>query len=229
MSITREGYALLYNCFRASCSRGRGVIHILDGLSKSALDKKERQSKKFEPKFYRYKTEPAKVEHLRGNSTLTQEQLKEQHIRYAPDRDTVVFPIFDIVGHEVGVVDRSYTGRDPKAISYWFNDVPKIHFPLEDATTNVCMLVEDVPSAIRATPFITCAALLGTNLTSDCLMELRNRFNVLYIALDEDATLKALAMVKQYRVYFKDVIAVPLKKDIKNCTDTELEELFQKL
>ena len=226
MSISREGYALLYHCFRASCSRGRGVIHILDGLHKAAIAKAEKQTASFSPKWYRYKTEPAQIENLKGSTTLTKEELAEQHVRYAKDRGTVVFPIFDHVGHEVGVVDRSYVGRDPKALTYWFSDVPKMHFPLEEATTSVCMLVEDIPSAIKATKHVTSVALLGTNLTSDCLMHLRGKFTTLYIALDEDATDKAIQMAKKYSIFFKEVIPVPLKKDIKNMNDEELDDLF---
>jgi len=229
MSLTRTGYAILYNCFRASCVRGRGVIHILDGLQRSAIAIKEKQEKRFVPKPYKYRTIPATVENLRSNTTLTQQELTEQHVRYAPDRNTVVFPIFDVFGHEVGVVDRSYTGRSPKSISYWFNNVPKIHHPIGKYQSTACVVVEDVPSSIKAHHYMNSVALLGTNLTSDCLMELRDMYDTLYIALDEDATSEAINMAKKYSIYFKEVRAVPLKKDIKNMNEKELQELFKRL
>ena len=58
-------------------------------------------------------------------------------------------------------------------------------------------------------------------------MVLKNRFKTLYIALDEDATVKAINMAKKYRVFFNDVIAIPLKKDIKNMTNEELSKALE--
>jgi len=227
MSVTREGYALLYNCFRASCARGRGVVHVLDGLSKAGLEYKK--GKTFEPKSYVYKTVPAAVWNMPKEITLTEQELIDQHVRYAVDRDTVVYPIFDVVGHEVGVVDRSYKGRSPKALSYWFKDVPKVHFPLTSLRTEACVVVEDIPSSIKLVPYINSVALLGTNITSDCLTHLSHLYEVLIIILDEDATAKALEMEKQYRLFFKAVVVVPAQKDIKNMTDKEIKALLRGL
>jgi len=218
MSVTREDTLILYHCFRAGCSYGRGAIHLLDFTKKPLL-----KEPSFKPQEYKYRTVPALSNHLDSKITLSLNEIAAQHIRYAQDRKTVVFPIFDSFGKEVGVVDRSYQGRDPKAITYWFNDVPKIHFPLGVPNKGKILLVEDIPSSIRAAPYIKSAALLGTSLTPTVLRHLRQFYDDVYIALDEDATGKALAMQKRYQLFFRNFSVVILSKDLKNMTDDEIE------
>ena len=45
-------------------------------------------------------------------------------------------------------MDRSYSGRKPKSIVYWFNDVPKIYFPSGiELFSDRVVIVEDILSS----------------------------------------------------------------------------------
>ena len=67
-------------------------------------------------------------------------------------------------------------------------------------------------------------ALLGTNLKDSYLTEVF-QYDTIYIALDEDASTKALKMQKILGLV-KDVHVVLLDKDIKYMTLQELKRLF---
>ena len=224
MSVTREGHSLLYNCFRASCTSGRGAVLLLDSLHKHRLKEETKAESRFTPRPYRYRT-TALTEH----TVLTPEELANQHVRWAVDRKTIVYPIFDIYGREVGVVDRSDT-RKPKAITYWFNDVPKIHLPLSShAGADTIIVVEDTPSAIVAERYMRSAALLGTHISDRVGELLRNNFRHMYLALDADATTKAIKLVRKYEVFFDSLRPVVISKDIKDMSKEEADTLFRGL
>jgi hypothetical protein len=226
MSITREDDSLLYHCFRASCKRGHGVLFVLDSYCKtrrSNSDTPEADSK-FKPRDYPYYTVRATRVNVGPSCPLSDQELREQNVGYACDRRTVAYPIYSLEGRQVGVVDRSYIGRNPKALTYWFNDVPKIHFPLSSRTSSTCLIVEDIPSAIKANRYITSAALLGTHMTNDVVMHLRNHFDSLIIALDKDATDKAFELMHHSILFREGISILPLPKDIKDMDDDEVRE-----
>lgn len=225
MAVTRDQYCLKYHCFRATCARGSGVIpHI-------SLDQPTR--KEFKPNEYKDMLRPlsgGEKSYLHKRFEITEQQVQEQGIMFNPTRCTYIFPIRDIRGYTVGYVDRDFTGtRDLKAISYWFNDVPKLHFVLQGKIGGTCLVVEDIPSAIKAGKFVSTTALLGSHITDAQASHLSRLFSTIVLALDEDAFLKAIKLQRRYRFYFADFQLLRLTKDIKNMTYNEIEKLLEEV
>ena len=219
-SVTRTNVGILHHCFRASCNHGSGFIttDYIDSLPKQ---------KKFTPKEYNYDTrfpEGEDLEYLR-RFEFTIDTCKEYGIRYNPSRHSYVFDIHDWRGYTIGVVDRDFHNRrNVKAISYWFNEVVKLHFtPVRGDT---CIIVEDIPSAIKADHFLPAVALQGTGLNTEQVNFIKKLYSNIIIAFDSDATAKAVSLRNKYSLYFYSITVLPLDKDIKDTSYYELNEMF---
>lgn len=84
------------------------------------------------------------------------------------------------------------------------------------------VLVEDWVSC--ETLDVPAVALLGTNLRQELVTVLSNITDRLVIALDNDATLKAIKLKEQVSFFFKQVDVLHLPKDPKDMNEEELDE-----
>jgi len=92
-------------------------------------------------------------------------------------------------------------------------------------TNPVHVVVEDVPSAISISDWVTGYALLGTNLTEEHMAYLSSVPKVI-VALDKDATDKALQMVRKLNTVTSTDLLV-LDHDLKSMGEIERERLIR--
>jgi len=221
-SITKEHTGVLYHCFRAGCSRGSGFIP-------GVIDYKQVKTKKFTAQEYNPETvalSKSQIEYLSTSMYMTTAEIRQAGIVFSPERSSYIFPIFNVNGYTVGCVDRDFTGkRVPKAITYWFNDCPKLHF-VRTVGTSTLLIVEDIPSCIRAGTYIDSCALLSSNINVEQARHIASYYKDIIIALDNDAFNKAIQLKRKYSFYFNSIMLLHLTKDIKNMTDKEARELL---
>ncbi len=92
------------------------------------------------------------------------------------------------------------------------------------------VLVEDVPSALRAAPYMNAVALLGTNVSEEAAYEIaEHQTGRVIIALDADATTQAIRLAQEYRLIWRDVGVAILTKDLKDQTEEELWETINRM
>lgn len=223
-SITRTNLGILYNCYRASCQRGHGFIPTV------YVDSSETK-KVSKPKIRTYPCSTRELtdeeqEYLTKKFEFSAETIKDAGIIYSPERSSYIFPIRTWNGYNVGVVDRDFHNqRDLKAITYWFNDVPKLYFtPVQGDTV---IIVEDIPSAIKVSKFVPAIALMGTSLGDKEVNLIRKFYSKIIIALDNDAISKAVSLTRKYGFYFKTCTLLPLLKDIKDMKYEDIKNLIQ--
>lgn len=141
------------------------------------------------------------------------------NIYYYP-RDRRV--VFNYKGLYVGrALDK---GIQPKWYVYTDTETPFVVQKYNVARSEGVILVEDCISACNASRVMDSIALLGTNLSDLHLTDVL-KYDKIYIALDEDATSKALKM-QQILELVKHCRVIPLKKDIKYMGLDELERLI---
>jgi len=113
------------------------------------------------------------------------------------------------------------------------DNVPMSWYPFNFVKSNLklpLIVVEDQFSAIKACLYMNSVALLGTNLSALKVNELlKSGYSHIVIALDKDATGKAVDMLLMYKDLFPKLTILVLTKDIKDCSDKELEILFKDL
>jgi hypothetical protein len=150
-------------------------------------------------------------------------------IRFNPKTERYTYPINSPIFTQRGVVARSQEGAKPKTINYFHEEgvLPiSWYYPVSGKTPEV-IIVEDQQSAIKVSRQYTAAAILGTNLTIDKVMEILRQGKEYYICLDKDATLKSIYYAKRYSLFGK-FRHVTLEKDMKYLTDEEIKELINK-
>ena len=140
-------------------------------------------------------------------------------IRYDFKRNRVAY----IVKADNKIVDaagRSLDGRSPKW--YRYNNSP---VPFACGDKSIAIVVEDCASACSISDIVTGVALLGTNL-SDEHVNFLCKYDRLFVALDKDATDKALDMVKILCRKVPTKLMV-LHRDLKNLTNEERHEFIR--
>ena len=125
-----------------------------------------------------------------------------------------------------GWVLRSDGSVAPKALTYLDEGAIGLSWykAFEDGPT---VLVEDIPSAIRASAYVNAVALMGTECGLEKAMEIRN--NATYpvvVALDQDATKKAADHVTHYQLLWRAPRLLPLQKDIKDMKEPAVCQLL---
>jgi hypothetical protein len=89
------------------------------------------------------------------------------------------------------------------------------------------VLVEDIPSAVRASKYVNAVALLGTGIGLSRAVEIAETTSrPIMVALDQDAVDLSFKWARKYSLLWGDVKVLPLKKDMKNMTEEELKELL---
>lgn len=89
------------------------------------------------------------------------------------------------------------------------------------------VLVEDIPSAVRASRYVNSVALLGTKVGLDRAIEIADHApRPLYVAFDQDATDQAHRLAQRYALLWQGAQVLPLTKDIKDMKEKDIEELL---
>lgn len=89
------------------------------------------------------------------------------------------------------------------------------------------VVVEDVPSAVRASLYVNSVALLGTGIGTSRAAEIaENATRPIVMALDQDATNLSFKWARKWGLLWGDVNVLPLKQDLKDMKEKELCQLF---
>ena len=140
-------------------------------------------------------------------------------IRYDFKRNRVVFLVKD--GNKVvDAAGRSIDGRSPKWYRYGNSQHPYL---CGDSST--CIVVEDCASACSISNISTGVALLGTNLLDEHINVI-SKYERVFVALDKDATDKAVDMVKTLCKVVPTKLMV-LPRDLKNMTKDERDDFLR--
>jgi hypothetical protein len=143
----------------------------------------------------------------------------EHALMYDVKEDRVVFPVVHD-GKLVDATGRTLSKRIPKWKRYG-----KSGLPYTSGCGKVAVVVEDcVSAAIVGYGSFVGVALLGTSL-QDSHKRYLAQFSTAVIALDPDALVKSIQMVKELRGYVENVRLLKLQDDIKYRNPTDMDKL----
>ena len=141
-------------------------------------------------------------------------------IRYDVRMNRVVFLIKD--GRKVvDAAGRSLDGRGPKWYRYGSSRSPFV----SGAGTSAACIVEDCASACSVCGIVSGVALLGTNLLTEHI-EVLKQYDRVFVALDKDATDKAITMVRMLHLHVPTRLMV-LHTDLKNMEKDERNDFLR--
>jgi hypothetical protein len=114
------------------------------------------------------------------------------------------------------------TGARTKALTYINDDEEGLSW-YKTSPSAPTVLVEDIPSSVRASKYMNAVALLGTGIGVARANEISNHaVRPICLALDQDATDLSFKWAKKYSLLWGDVRVLPLKKDLKDMDEEEL-------
>ena len=218
-SITNDMGNLVWNCYKVSCtvSGGTRVPLSISDVQKRLNPVTDTTEDTFEL--------PAYVVPHRNKRAVVKWCAEwginedEHALMYDVKEDRVVFPVVHD-GKLVDATGRTLSKRIPKWKRYG-----KSGLPYTSGCGKVAVVVEDcVSAAIVGYGSFVGVALLGTSL-QDSHKRYLAQFSTAVIALDPDALVKSIQMVKELRGYVKNVRLLKLQDDIKYRNPTDMEKL----
>lgn len=234
LSIKLDGESglILYHCFRGNC----GESGVLGGSKLGKLYTYKATEPKVKPPF-----DDSSVFELGGEddapSYLAINKINSWGLgladyRWGYDRNTgrLAIPVYGPIAELRGYVLRAITEHQkPKALT----GVVRREDPFigwigarEPKDLKNVIVVEDIPSAIRVAKVgYQAVALCGNSPSDAALDELRRygRDRKIIFALDPDATVNAIGLVRRYGLRGASAVLV-LQKDFKNQTDKEASD-----
>lgn len=226
-SVTNKSGTLMWNCFHADCAvKGRtnrrittdNADNILSILSKNTQKETSSYLKVpfIKPKSWSRVIPPRGLDYV----NLVNTSGRYDDIYYDVRRERLVYPIYDTLGILRDGVGRTMTGERPKWYRYG-----NYEGGFRIGTSDIAVVVEDVPSAISISEWVSGYALLGTSLRERHINEL-STYRRVVVALDKDATDKALTIMRALNSVVPTGILM-LDKDLKTLGDEERERTIR--
>ena len=218
---TREGDSFFWKCFRASCG--------VSGQQGPGKVVRTTQPRKRVIKGYEGELEPlseAWCLYLHKAVGFTPWHIEKAGALYAPAEHRVAFPIYSPMGFRRGWMLRSYT-LEPKALTFPEKDEPRLSYYRGPRVSDPLVVVEDIPSAVRASKYTNAVALLGTGCTFDDAAEMSAHFDKVVWALDKDACNISLKWMFKFGGLFRENSVLMLQEDMKDMEEEALEALLQ--
>ena len=227
-SVTDTGFERLWYCFHADChTKGSTGVQLTKENSKAAFKEKITSietNDEFEipDTFVSLSRSKQAEEYVKKVGSYEAYLSGLADIRYDLQQDRVVYLVKSISnGRVVDATGRSLTNRKPKWRRY---GVSRNTFICGEGLCGI--LVEDCPSACSISHLGVGVSLMGTSLLDEHI-DVIKQFKKVYIALDKDATGKAILMMKKLRNYVPTKLIV-LNKDLKDMQIGERNEFIRR-
>lgn len=240
-AVTRRGGDALYVCHRASCGY-KGVLSISGNPTRLTPRKKPEKDHVLRCNTFPLTQQTRAA--LRDRFEFTDPMIDYYQLSETWEGD-IIIPVYNsrglIQGHERRVKDPKkakairYNGLDADGMA-WYNAMPSYGLPAElipkayrerRFIDHSVVLVEDVYSAMKANAFINTVALLGTSMSPEKAAAIATMgYERVILALDQDATTKAAALVRRYRGLLPNMQVLPLRADIKDTPYAQVAQLI---
>ncbi len=211
---------VLWHCFRASCS---GV----KGTNTSVPHSPETRTIRKEAVRFEGKTEPLtdeEVAWIEQNWGIT-----DPPYWYHTDDfgGRIAMSIRSPKYEHRGWVLRDIEGKSgTKALTFLAEGVSQSWYKTDPTAPTV--VVEDIPSAVRASRYVNSIALLGTGVGMSKAEEIaQHATRPIVIALDPDALQKAFKIAAEYHLLLNAPRVMLLDKDIKDMEEDYLQDLIR--
>lgn len=237
LSISKNYNGILWFCFHADCQSSGHIF--TEPTSSEIIEyvKQQESSAQTEfkiPAYFLIGTNRYTTLFLESYEIKAAYQDKRIEVYFDVKEQRQVFLLYGLTGTCLGAIGRSYTHK-PKWKFYKSGEENKVPLIVPKYGTaarpyykineeKVGVIVEDAISATKVSSIYNGIAILGTYLSSAYLPYFL-LFDRLYIALDADATDKAIKMQK-YLNTFRPTKIIQLKDDIKDMSTDAVKGLF---
>ena len=228
-SVSEVNGERMWYCFHADCDvRGRTGFRVRKDtpmhpllLKKEPAQQEPSLSFQVPDTFVSLSRQPEAEAYVRRVNAYEAYRNGLVDIRYDFRTKRVVY----LIRHDNRVVDAAGRALDKHMKPKWWR-YGKSGYPFVCGTERVGVICEDCASACSVAGYLTGIALLGTSLLESHIPTLRT-YDRLVVALDKDATKKALDLVRRLQA-IRPTSLVILDKDVKDMTDDERKHTFDR-
>jgi hypothetical protein len=223
ITLNEEG-TLLWNCFRASCDIGDGSGVAISGAANRKVHVPDRR-RVFDGITVPLRDEDAvKVEELWGIRD-------PEHWYFTPDAGgRVAMSIRSPKFLHRGWVLRDLWGRQQRKALTYVNDGEIGISWYKTQPGKPTVIVEDIPSAVRASKYVNAVALCGTGCGVARAMEINEyATRPIHVALDLDAVQTGVRIARRWALLWGDVRVTVTEKDMKDMDEGRLCQLLEGL
>lgn len=235
-AITRTSEAeALYKCHRATCGKA-GRLAVWGFRLRQVSDNSTQKGDSFTPRLHTRDTrELGKgwASELLDKYEISPDDTNWAGWREESNSGLLVCPIRSPLGVVRGYETRRskvqiHNVSSAKTDSYRILDEPWLGW-YRRIEAGPVVLVEDAISALKVSRSFPVACLHGSHVHLDMLVEILSIVGngSIILALDRDATGKALKFVVEWRFLAPNFRCVPLSKDLKYSTDLEIKEILR--
>lgn len=146
-------------------------------------------------------------------------KIRKGTIQYSP---LMIFPVFDIYDNLL-MYQARYFGNLKNVPKYWTVGNRAVIHTIGN-NPRVCTLVEDLLSAIKVGRYTTGIPIFGSDISTETVLRLRDRYETLLIWLDKDKRRYAHARALSIRYLFNSVRVIDSEADPKDYDNQELKE-----
>lgn len=149
-------------------------------------------------------------------------KIRKGTIDYAP---LMIFPVFDVYENLL-MYQARYFGSRNDCPKYWTVGNRGVLHILGDTKGATITLVEDIVSAIKCSRFGASLPIFGSDISTELIIRIYNRFRNLNIWLDKDKRKYAHARMQSVRYLFDTVRVIDSEVDPKEYNNQELKEFL---
>jgi hypothetical protein len=165
----------------------------------------------------KYALSPTEISRNRIGWSPNGWMIRKGTITYSP---LMIFPVFDPFGN-LTMFQARYFGSEPKLPKYWTMGNKNVLHIMETSTKTIC-LSEDLISAIKLSRHVSAMPIFGSDISTEMIIQLHNRFANLIIWLDKDKRKYAHARGLSVRYLFDSVKVVDSEADPKDYNDADM-------
>ncbi len=230
-SVGEERGQRMWHCFHANChTSGRTEFRIRKDTPYHPMLKKITPNEKdgagsglfvVPDTFVPLSRKPEAETYVRRVGAYDAYREGRADIRYDFRMNRVVY----LIKERGRVVDAAGRSLDPNIKPKWWR-YGKSGNPFVVGRHATGVILEDCASACSVSSYVSGIALLGTNLMDSHIPVLRT-FDRLVVALDKDATSKAISMVRKLKP-IRPTSLVILDKDVKDMSNDERKRTFER-
>lgn len=245
LSITRfSSTSGAYQCKRASCAK-EGWIGDRYGTHYAPVNKpKEREARIYDGTIEEISDD--NVERYADKYGWTSEEVRRTGVGWSPEYQRSVWKILSPTGSVRGIELRTLNPQSrAKTLHFrhsadeWVGYVgldrdggAEARSGRSGSSTDgqggqPLVAVEDLISAYRVGQVYPCAAVMGSHITFDILMDLMKVSHTIVLMLDRDATEKAEKFARRFSFLCPDFVHIPITRDLKYEDPEKIKDIIE--
>lgn len=159
---------------------------------------------------------------------LLDRDIKRWKIGYSSKYNRIIFPVYE--GHKLiffqGRTTLVVTRDNPKWMNVYQSARKDTYFIANQMFSHEVVIVEDIISAVRVSYTADAYAMLSTHISEELILELSEKYDVIFLWLDPDKKVKTFNLVRRYRAFGINVHLITTGKDPKYYTNKEIRRFI---